>query len=410
MSERKSIRKFEKRIKKKLIKKYEIPKDFYIKKKINELIFNTKSNYTAIFKDYLIIDDEHEFLRRFYPNNDYKKKLKKIFNYYEKYSKIFPNYLSISESKYMYRNILKKQNMIHNLHRMKKQEEQNKKENIFYDTIFNYEALHSICDQIDSFYVKNLKNIIDISFNNNNSIDDINKIINQIEEEEKYNLIVFNGKPRPYRNLISYKKKMDEFSNSSLNSKIIENTPKSFINSNNVSTSINSEKFINNLSSTYYPKIQNSSLNKTKIKNHKKVISQNVNIYDVNLKKLILKLDKKQNKNDFKKELNLYSVREDNQSNYKKFNNDIQTPKNFGMNSTRNKIYSLTNKKLPKVNHNKEFNYSERKNFDLKEFKVNSRKSLRNKYFNLSSKYSLPFDENIKFKITNNFHKFNLRK
>ena len=410
MSERISIRRFQKRINKKFIKKYEIPKDFYIKKKINELIFNTKSHYTAIFKDYLIIDDEHEFLRRFYPNNDYKKKLKKIFNYYEKYSKIFPNYLSISESKYMYRNILKKQNMIHNLHRMKKQEEQNKKENIFYDTIFNYEALHSICDQIDSFYVKNLKNIIDISFNNNNSIDDINKIINQIEEEEKYNLIVFNGKPRPYRNLISYKKKMDEFSNSSLNSKIIENTPKSFINSNNVSTSINSEKFINNLSSTYYPKIQNSSLNKTKIKNHKKVISQNVNIYDVNLKKLILKLDKKQNKNDFKKELNLYSVREDNQSNYKKFNNDIQTPKNFGMNSTRNKMYSLTNKKLPKVNHNKEFNYSERKNFDLKEFKVNSRKSLTNKDFNLSSKYSLPFDENIKFKITNNFHKFNLRK
>ena len=409
MSERKSIRKFEKRIKKKLIKKYEIPKDFYIKKKINELIFNTKSNYTALFKDYLIIDDDHEFLRRFYPDNDYKKKLKKIFNYYEKYSKIFPNYLSISESKYMYRNILKKQNMIHNLHNMKKQEEQNKKENIFYETVFNYEALNSICSQIDSFYVRNLKNIIDISFHNN-SIDDINKIINQIEEEEKYNLIVFNGKPRPYKNLISYKKKIDEFSNSSLNSKLIESTPKSFINSNNVSTSINSDIFANNLSSTFYPKIQNSSINKSKIKNHKKGISQNVNIYDVNLKKLILKLDKKQNKIDYKNELNLYSVRENNLNNYKKFNNKIQTPKNFGINSTRNKIYSLTNKKLPKVIHNKDLNYSERKNSDLLDNKFNSRKSLRNKYYNISTKYSMPFDENLKYKITNNIHKFNLRK
>ena len=409
MSERMSIRKFEKRIKKKLVKKYEIPKNFYIKKKINELIFNTKSHYTALFKDYLIIDDEHEFLRRFYPEKDYKKKLKKIFNYYEKYSKIFPNYLSISESKYMYKNILKKQNMIHNLHNMKKQEEQNKKENIFYETVFNYEALNSICSQIDSFYVRNLKNIIDISFHNN-SIDDINKIINQIEEEEKYNLIVFNGKPRPYKNLISYKKKIDEFSNSSLNSKLIESTPKSFINSNNVSTSINSDIFANNLSSTFYPKIQNSSINKSKIKNHKKGISQNVNIYDVNLKKLILKLDKKQNKIDYKNELNLYSVRENNLNNYKKFNNKIQTPKNFGINSTRNKIYSLTNKKLPKVIHNKDLNYSERKNSDLQDNKFNSRKSLRNKYYNISTKYSMPFDENLKYKITNNIHKFNLRK
>ncbi len=409
MSERMSIRKFEKRIKKKLVKKYEIPKNFYIKKKINELIFNTKSHYTALFKDYLIIDDEHEFLRRFYPDKDYKKKLKKIFNYYEKYSKIFPNYLSISESKYMYKNILKKQNMIHNLHNMKKQEEQNKKENIFYETVFNYEALNSICSQIDSFYVRNLKNIIDISFHNN-SIDDINKIINQIEEEEKYNLIVFNGKPRPYKNLISYKKKIDEFSNSSLNSKLIESTPKSFINSNNVSTSINSDIFANNLSSTFYPKIQNSSIKKSKIKNHKKGISQNVNIYDVNLKKLILKLDKKQNKIDYKNELNLYSVRENNLNNYKKFNNKIQTPKNFGINSTRNKIYSLTNKKLPKVIHNKDLNYSERKNSDLQDNKFNSRKSLRNKYYNISTKYSMPFDENLKYKITNNIHKFNLRK
>ena len=404
MSERISIRRFQKRINKKFIKKYEIPKDFYIKKKINELIFNTKSHYTAIFKDYLIIDDEHEFLRRFYPNNDYKKKLKKIFNYYEKYSKIFPNYLSITESKYMYRNILRKQNMIHNLYHMKKQEEQNKKENILYDNIFNHEALNSICDQIDSFYVKNLKNIIDISFNNN-SFEDINKLINKIEEKENYNLILFNGKPRPYKNLISYKKKKDEFSNSSLNSKIIENTPKSFINSNNVSTSINSDMIVNNLSSTYYPKIINS-LNNSKFKNHKKGISQNVNIYDVNLKKLILKLDKKQNKFDSKKELNLYSVRE---NKYKKFNN-LQSPKKIGMNSTRNKLYSITNKKLPKVNINKDFHFSERKNSDFKEFKLNSRKSLKNKYFQISPKYSLPFDEDIKYRITNNIHKFNLRK
>ena len=76
----------------KLTKKYHISKDFYNKKKINELIFNDPSNYTATFKEYLLLEDENEFLRRFYKKNELKKKLSSIYNFYEKYSKIFPKY------------------------------------------------------------------------------------------------------------------------------------------------------------------------------------------------------------------------------------------------------------------------------------------------------------------------------
>ena len=96
----------------KLRKKYNISKDFYNKKKVNELIFNDPSTYTATFKEYLLLEDENEFLRRFYKKSELPKKLTNIFNFYTKYYKIFPNYIIIQESKYMYKNIKKKQKMI----------------------------------------------------------------------------------------------------------------------------------------------------------------------------------------------------------------------------------------------------------------------------------------------------------
>ena len=96
--------------------KYDV-KNEYNKKKINQLIFNYESHYTAIFKEYLLIEDGNDFLKRFYSKKEVRKKLKIILFFYEKYSKIFPNYIIIPESTYMYKNIQKKQKMIDKLHK-----------------------------------------------------------------------------------------------------------------------------------------------------------------------------------------------------------------------------------------------------------------------------------------------------
>ena len=50
----------------KLRNKYNVKKNFYNVKKINELIFDVTSKYTAKFKEYLLMEDENDFLRRFY--------------------------------------------------------------------------------------------------------------------------------------------------------------------------------------------------------------------------------------------------------------------------------------------------------------------------------------------------------
>ena len=91
----------------KLFKKYCSGDYSYNKISVNNLVFNENCLVVARFKDFLIYDDNTEFLRRFYPSKDRIPRLQKILNFYEKYSKIFPNYLVLKENKYLYRNIRK---------------------------------------------------------------------------------------------------------------------------------------------------------------------------------------------------------------------------------------------------------------------------------------------------------------
>ena len=93
---------------------------------LNNLMFNERCRIVARFKDFLILDDMTEFLRRFYLKKELKRRLIKIFNFYERYSKIFPNYMILPESKYLYRNIRRKQKMIDAFNQIKKEEEENR--------------------------------------------------------------------------------------------------------------------------------------------------------------------------------------------------------------------------------------------------------------------------------------------
>ena len=209
----------------KLRRKYDISVNFYNKKKINELIFNDPSLYTAKFKEYLLLEDENEFLRRFYKNKKLKKKLTTIYNFYANYSKIFPNYIIIKKNKYLYKNIQKKQKMIDNLQRMKRHEKKNKErlKNIGNDTILTNTAINSILNQTDSFYKKNLKNIIDISVSKDDTIKNLNKIIYTIEENENqvkksYINIVINKKNNLRKELSSINSPREEISKNFRNS------------------------------------------------------------------------------------------------------------------------------------------------------------------------------------------------
>ena len=83
--------------------------DFINVKVVNDLIYNEPTHLVGIFKDYLILDDINEFLKRYYTSpQETSVRLPKLCDFYEKYSQVFPNFIALPESSYMFKNIQKK--------------------------------------------------------------------------------------------------------------------------------------------------------------------------------------------------------------------------------------------------------------------------------------------------------------
>ena len=236
----------------------------------------------------------------------------------------------------MYKNIQKKQKMIDNLQRMKRHEKKNRErlKNISIDTILTNNAINSILNQTDSFYKKNLKNIIDISISKDDTIKDLNNLIFKIEENEKQ-------VKKSYINIIINKKKKNfskEFS--SLNSQK-EEVSKNFRNSQtNITNQFLTEYVFNKTKlkkskikeEERYPTIINST-SRNNI-NHQKIYSQNIN---QNIKRKILKIDNQNNlnyKNNFE---NLMTIKIKNKIDKK--NLTMKYKENFSMSSSRQKPF-----------------------------------------------------------------------
>ena len=170
----------EHRAKFKLIKRYDKPLSYHDVKMINDILYNEKTHYVEAFKEYLIYEDYNEFLKRYYKNSELKIKLPKILMFYEKYSKIYANYTVIPESKYMYKNIKRKQKMIdqmqnNDINNSENEEEEEENEEIS-NTVFSSKVMNSI-------YRKTLSTL-NKSENGGNSEQSINNFINQINDYE----------------------------------------------------------------------------------------------------------------------------------------------------------------------------------------------------------------------------------
>ena len=173
------IKKFSK---KHLYLKYNTTPSFHNIKIINDIIFNEETHYVAIFKEYLIYEEINEFLKRFYFREEIKHKMPRILLFYDKYSKIYANYTQLPESKYMYKNIKRKQKMIDKLQEIEEEEANNKKNNkheqfIKDSNVFTPSALESI-NSVTMSLLKNESLYTNtqgsISINLNNFIEKIN--------------------------------------------------------------------------------------------------------------------------------------------------------------------------------------------------------------------------------------------
>ena len=172
-----------------LNKKYFLNKTIYGKYIINSIIFEKNNKYVSRFKELLIIDEPAEFFKRYYNSQESLIRLSKYCEFYTKYSKLFPNYIPLIESKYIYKNIHKKQKIIDlQIDKTLLKERQsyilknNKSKN---NKIFNSKIYDSIVENTD-----NINSAIFGIHNNektekkNNSFNEIENIINSISKYE----------------------------------------------------------------------------------------------------------------------------------------------------------------------------------------------------------------------------------
>lgn len=145
-----------------MLSKYNSTFSSYNTNIINNIIYNEKSHIVALFKDYLILDDTSEFLKRYYTHRESDVRLPKFYEYYETYSKIYPNYTSLEEGKYIYRNIQKKQRMIDLQEKMEMEEKKNKKnkrKGDISDEVFSTDVYDSIINDRDTEEIEKIFNI-----------------------------------------------------------------------------------------------------------------------------------------------------------------------------------------------------------------------------------------------------------
>ena len=120
----------------KLSAKYSAKSYTYSNIIINKIILNQKCSLLSKYKDFTLFNKEKEYLHRFYSKYELFLRLKKVCEFYEKYSKIFPNYICLHESKYIYKNIRRKQKMIDAVNQIKyenKKDDQVDKDNKCFD-------------------------------------------------------------------------------------------------------------------------------------------------------------------------------------------------------------------------------------------------------------------------------------
>ncbi len=157
----------------------------------NNIIFNDKSHLVSKFKEFLVMDDGGEFLKRYYKKKESIQRLPRFFEFYFLYSKLFPNYTSLYENKFLYNNIHQKQRMIDLQENMenekskeKKQKKNNKKEIIL--NVFNTSVINSILNRTNK---EEMEILFDVNFENtmeeeDKFVDQINNLINNINSYE----------------------------------------------------------------------------------------------------------------------------------------------------------------------------------------------------------------------------------
>ena len=408
------LKNFEKKAHELLIKNYS--EYFFMNYEI-EIIENVMCNgschFVAVFKDFLISDDDSEYLHRFYKENESFDRLIKLFAYYFETSVIFPNYTPLIESKYLYDNVIKKQNVIDEQQNIEdekkfKMNNKNKKnkeisplrkiENIFKneeeDTlVFNSKVYEDILNTSESlqriiFGIDNKKNnnkrSKSLSNNDQNKLkssekiyenDSIKKLIKNIDKfknvKKNKKLMFYNHRNKTkYSSKILNNKKYKSLQKENITKKNnIKDNYIPFKRNRTININININNIKNNYAMTAHPYIDNNRKNKFfSFSNNKE-----------NLKEKILFNYKKMHST-----IPFQAFRCTNYISYLKTSNQRSNINDMYNNNFQQKLIEIFNKKIKK-NKNKQNKKNDSNNLSLGKTINSSRFRNKNRAFILNT-------------------------
>ncbi len=357
----------EKIVNQQFIKSNSLNKDFYNIKIINEIICNENTHIVAEFKDFLIKGDYSEFLQKVYTMSECKRCLPKIFEYYDSCSVIFPNYVILPESKYIYKNIQRKQRIIDNQedleNKKKKIQKGLIKESNDLEQFFTFQALDSILDQTDT---SGIKKFFGVNQDDNSEKNiSLENIINKITNAENNNNTKFMSE-RKFSNTTLKKnndnKKRMGLNFNTINSKIKGRNYNRYLNGGgyNSLSNNNREKKNNNYTGLNVNSTTSNGMKNTKVSS---------TTIDIDSKNLILNNN---SINSNKKIIN------------KNLNNSIKKPKIIQSLFTNNnkeyviKIFKEVNKKVSNKLNNKKIHQRNIKSFSPINKSLNSKSKVSN--------------------------------
>ena len=319
----------EKYVHKHFINFYKNTKNDYNIRMIDDILNNESTHLVAEFKDYLIMGDITEFLQKSYNIKECQKYLPKIYEYYNSCSVIFPNYVNLHESKYIYKNIRKKQKVIDNQQEQEEKQEKIKKGNIKLENnevFFTTKTFNSILDQTNTSNLKlffGINDKIDANETPNDIVAKLEKAENEANKR-KMNLV-------KNRNIKNINNIMENNHHTTNNIKV---------NNNNSNTNIfnNSKIYNKNISINQRNKSGNNNahyLTGTKKKNNVKLNHNHANTNfnsnsntNINEKPNKIQINNYLSKKPQNSQNQIVMKRENTQKNYMKSNSNINDTEN----------------------------------------------------------------------------------
>jgi hypothetical protein len=116
-------------------------------KAVNDIIYDEKKRLVSIFKDYLLLDEVSEFLKRYYLIKESPQRISKICEYYEKFAYTVPNYANVKQQNILIKNIKRKRKVLENMNIKKEDKvEEDDEEKAKYSTFIKFDNTTSMIE------------------------------------------------------------------------------------------------------------------------------------------------------------------------------------------------------------------------------------------------------------------------